>query len=144
MSQTTTQPACTGRCYCGRTTFAASAPPKTVAYCHCGDCKRITGAPVTAFAAFDEAVVRFSPDEGQSISRVQGVTRSFCPACGSPLTGRYDYLPDTVYVPVGLIDNADQFPPEMHAHHDTALAWLCLRDDLPKHSSSARDQLNES
>lgn len=136
--------ACTGRCYCGRTTFAATAPPKTVAYCHCEDCKRVTGAPVAAFAAFDEATITLTPDEGQTISRVEGATRSFCPACGSPLTGRYDYLPDTVYVPVGVLDNADDFPPEMHAHSDSRLTWLCLSDDLPRHGGSARDALNST
>lgn len=144
MPQDTTAPACSGRCYCGRTTISASAAPKTVAYCHCEDCKRSTGAPVAAFAAFDEAAVTFSPDEGKKISRVEGVTRSFCPACGSPLTGRYDYLPDTIYVPMGLLDTAEDFPPEMHAHCHNQLCWLHLSDDLPRHGASARDQLNDS
>ena len=144
MPHTHAPPACTGRCYCGRTTFSASAAPKAVTYCHCDDCKRATGAPVAAFAAFDDAVITFAPDEGQAISRVAGVTRSFCRSCGSPLSGRYDYLPDTVYVPVGLFDNADAYPPEMHAHQNNQLMWLCLSDDLPKHQGSARGQLNES
>ena len=43
----------TGRCYCGKTTIRASRPPQMVAYCHCQDCRRATGAPVAAFAAFE-------------------------------------------------------------------------------------------
>lgn len=43
----------TGRCYCGATTVQATLAPLTVAYCHCIDCRRVTGAQVAAFAAFD-------------------------------------------------------------------------------------------
>lgn len=133
----------TGRCYCGRSTFKASKPPKTVAYCHCDDCRRSTGSPVAAYAAFNEHDIVFAPDTGKQISGGGVAVRSFCPSCGSPLTGRYDYLPGTVYVPVGLLDHADDFPAELHAHNDNRLPWLHLLDELPKHSGSARTQLNE-
>lgn len=86
----------------------------------------------------------FSPDAGRSVSLTEVVTRSFCPDCGSPLTGRYAYLPGTVYVPVGLLDGAEGFPPEMHAHHDNRLCWLSLKDSLPKHAGSARSSLNDT
>ena len=134
---------CTGRCYCGRTTFEASRPPKTIAFCHCADCKRSTGAPVAAFAAFDEDAISFAPDEGQRVSLVEGVSRTFCPHCGSPLTGRYAYLPDTVYVPIGLLENPDDFPAEMHSHADNRICWLHISDDLPRHGQSARSSLNK-
>lgn len=137
-------PACTGRCYCGRTEFTARMAPKTVAYCHCADCRRVSGAPVAAFAAFDAKAVTFTPDDGRAISVVEGVTRTFCPDCGSPLSGRYAYLPDTVYVPIGLLDNADTFPPNLHAHTGECLSWLHIADDLPRHESSARDSLNDT
>lgn len=133
----------TGRCYCGRTTIKASKPPKTVAYCHCDDCRRSTGAPVAAYAAFDESDIVFAPGAGKEISIAKGVVRSFCPSCGSPLSGRYDYLPGTVYVPIGLIDNADDYPAELHAHSENRLSWLNLADGLPRHAGSARTQLNE-
>ncbi|MGH1480076.1 MAG: GFA family protein [Geminicoccales bacterium] len=64
-----------------------------VAYYHCADCRRVTGAPVAAFAAFDETAVAFTPNEGRKVMASPGVTRIFCETCGSPLTGRYDYLP---------------------------------------------------
>ena len=78
----------TGRCYCGQITFTASKAPQIVSYCHCDDCRRATGGPVAAFAAFEENEVHFTPDEGSKISANPGVTRTFCPACGSSLTGR--------------------------------------------------------
>ncbi len=136
-------PKVTGRCYCGATRLHAETPPIAMAYCHCSDCRRVTGAPVAAFAAFDSAKVTFSPNEGRTVNVNPGVTRSFCPNCGSPLAGRYDYLPNTVYIAVGLLDQADNFPPELHAHYANKLAWLPINDDLCRHPGSARSQLNK-
>ncbi len=71
-----------------------------------------------------------------------GVKRTFCSSCGSPLTGRYDYLPDQVYVPVGLLDQANEFPPSVHAHEGGRLKWLHIDDDLERLGTSARETLN--
>ena len=138
----TPPPEITGRCYCGETRIEAAAFPSAVAYCHCTDCRRVTGAPVAAFAAFDSADVTFSPNEGRKVSMSPGVTRSFCECCGSPLAGRYDYLPGMVYIALGLLDQAEKIPPTLHAHVDGKLPWLHIRDDLERHPGSARSQLN--
>ena len=142
MTDDNTPQTITGRCYCGATRIRATAPPAAVAYCHCTDCRRVTGAPVAAFAAFDNSVVTFSPNEGRAVNVNPGVTRNFCETCGSALAGRYDYLPGMVYIAVGLLDQADKFPPELHAHFNNKLIWLHIQDDLERHSGSARSQLN--
>lgn len=143
MAETNNPPLITGQCYCGKIRFQASQPPKTVNYCHCSDCRRVTGAPVAAFAAFDEKSLSFSPDEGQKISKTSGVVRTFCDACGSPITGRYDYLPNIVYIALGLLDQADNYPPKLHSHEDNRLDWLHIDDKLERHSGSARAELNK-
>jgi hypothetical protein len=66
----------------------------------------------------------------------------FCPKCGSPLAASYDYLPGQTYVPIGVLDQADQFAPEQHSHADSALPWLHITDDLPRFSASGRGRLN--
>lgn len=131
----------TGRCYCGATTLDVTQPPRTVAYCHCTDCRRVTGAPVAAFAAFDETAVTFTPNEGRQVNANPGVVRTSCPVCGSPLTGRYEYLPGQVYIPVGLLDQADTLAPQLHAHASKRLSWLRIDDDLECFATSARSQL---
>lgn len=142
MTDDDTPPMITGQCYCGVTRIQATARPTAVAYCHCIDCRRVTGAPVAAFAAFDSAQVTFSPDEGRAVNVTPGVTRTFCETCGSPLAGRYDYLPGTVYIAVGLLDQADTIPPELHAHFGEKVMWLHIHDDLERHAGSARSRLN--
>ena len=129
----------TGRCYCGAVSFTASALQE-VTYCHCSDCRRATGAPVAAFAAFREDNITFT-GKLKSISVSDGVTRKFCEACGSPVSGHYSYLAGTIYVSVGLCDQIAELEPRLHAHHDNTVKWLHLSDDLERHSASARKVL---
>lgn len=132
----------TGQCYCGAVVFNASAAPSTVSYCHCTDCRRLSGAPVAAFAAFQEGAVQFHAPLGPPVSYAPGVSRWFCASCGSQLAARYDYLPGQTYVPLGLIDQAEDFPPVMHCHADARLSWLHISDDLERHAGSGRNTLS--
>ncbi len=134
----------TGRCYCGATTVRTTQAPQTIAYCHCIDCRRWTSAPVAAFAAFDEKVVTFAPNEGRHITANPGVTRTFCATCGSPLTGRYDYLPGQVYIGVSIFDQSSDLEPKIHTHESERLSWLHIDDDLERISSSGRSKINEA
>ena len=134
----------TGRCYCGATTFTTTQAPQTIAYCHCADCRRVTSAPVAAFAAFEEKAVTFTPDEGRKIAANPGVTRTFCAACGSPLTGRYDYLPKQVYIGVSLFDQDRDLAPRIHTHNSERLPWLHIDDDLERVETSGRSKINDT
>jgi hypothetical protein len=132
----------TGRCYCGAVTLTADREPLIVTYCHCSDCRRVTGAPVAAFAAFPVEAVKMTPDPGKQVRVSPGVTRWFCHGCGSPLAATYDYLPGQVYLALGLLDQAAELPPSMHAHAASGLPWLILEDGLNRHASSSRAALN--
>ncbi|MDW3225152.1 MAG: GFA family protein [Paracoccaceae bacterium] len=132
----------TGRCYCGKTTFHSNRQPTIVSYCHCSDCRRLSGAPVAAFAAFPEDAVSFKPGLGAPVTHTPGVQRWFCASCGTPLAAQYDYLPDQTYVPLGLMDQAEDLPPALHSHTGSQLAWLDIRDDLERHAGSGRATLN--
>lgn len=128
----------TGRCYCGARRFEATESPQAIAYCHCADCRRATGGPVAAFAAFAETAIEFFPDEGRIAGAAGAARRRFCPDCGSPLAARYDYLPGQVYVALGVIDQAETLAPQVHAHENERLPWLLLGDDAPRLNASSR------
>lgn len=134
----------TGRCYCGALSFRAEAQPQTVAWCHCRDCRRWTGAPVAAFAAFAPEDLRFEPGLGDGFAPRAGVTRWVCGDCGSPMAAAFDYLPGQVYVPLGVIDQAGQLPPRLHAHAAERLGWLHIEDDLPRAVGTSRAALREA
>lgn len=120
----------------------ATAPPQTVSYCHCVDCRRWTGAPVAAFAQFETDHLTLHPDPGPGFSAAEGVRRWSCPTCGSPPAATFDYLPGHAYVPIGILDTAAGHPPALHSHAASQLPWLHLSDDLPRSDASARDALN--
>ena len=138
-SEATAKPL-TGRCYCGACSLSAG-PLLTAAYCHCTDCRRVTGGPVAAFGAVPEQSVTITGPIRQ-VEATPGVLRQFCGTCGSPLTARFDYLPGHVYLPVGVMDNPEALTPRLHSHADARLPWLHLSDDLPRSEASARDTLN--
>lgn len=134
-------PPITGRCYCGRYRVEAPVRPLTVTYCHCDDCRRLSGAPVAAFAAFASGDVTYDPPLGPGTSVNPGVERWFCETCGTQLCATYAYLPNQVYLPIGLLDQAADLPPDGHSHADCALPWLHIVDDLPRDHGSGRDRL---
>ncbi|MDA7425798.1 GFA family protein [Thalassococcus lentus] len=118
-----------------------SGPADPVCYCHCKDCKRWTGAAAPAFATFDPTVVRWHPSEPEPFVTTTGVQRWTCQTCGSAMAARFDYLPDQVYVPLGVIDQIERLAPTLHCHAESRLAWLDESCKLPEHSGSGRDAL---
>jgi len=131
----------TGRCYCGATSLTSAEQPQVVTYCHCPDCRRVTGAPVAAFAAFSEGALIIRPARPQVTPASPGVRRAFCPDCGSPLAAWFDYLPGQVYVPIGLLDQAPELPPQMHSHIDAQLPWLDINDHAERVAGTSREGL---
>lgn len=120
------------RCYCGSQRLTFGGPAEVVAYCHCSDCKRWTGSPLPAYAAFAPLHVSLNAGGLQEKSHATGVTRWNCPDCGSPIMATFDYTPDQVYVPLGVIEEAGALPPQLHCHAEHALHWLPADDATPR------------
>ena len=79
-----------------------------------------------------------SPAWSASKSFAPGVRRWSCPDCGSPLAAAFDYLPGQLYIALGLIDQAAELPPELHAHDGCRLPWLQIADNIPRIGGSSR------
>lgn len=120
----------TGGCRCGAVRFTASAAPHHVSYCHCGDCRRASGAPVSAFVGFKSVDVAFSGAEPSRFSTGM-VTRTFCGTCGSPLTYTDARLQDDLYFVIGAMDEPQSYTPTVHAYVSEKLPYLPTDDGLP-------------
>lgn len=131
-----------GGCACGRIRFRCSEEPFFAGYCHCADCRRHTGAPVSLFAGFREDQVTWSgqPAHRQSSAHVR---RSFCPECGSPLTYEDDRLPGDVYLLAGAFDEPEVLRPQRHSWTSEALTCLHIADDLPRYPRFAKPRTDE-
>ncbi len=99
---------------------------------------------MVAVAAFDADAVTFEPDDGRTVSVAPGAVRTFCDKCGSPLSFRGDYVPDQIYVPLGLLDQAGELEPHIHSYDSQRLPWLHIEDDIQRFANSARSRLVDS
>lgn len=123
----------TGRCLCGAVRFRATGAPKWVAHCHCESCRRQTGSPFTTYAGYRTPTVAF---EGTPLSRYPsspGVTRSFCPRCGTPMSFVGERWPDEVHLFLATFDDPNALSPKAHVNTAEQLSWIHLADGLPRY-----------
>lgn len=57
------------------------------------------------------------------------------------MAARFDYLPGQTYVPLGVLDQADNLVPQLHCHADKALPWALHDDGLDRIHGTAREVL---
>lgn len=127
-----------GSCRCGLIGVEARRDPFWVSYCHCRDCRRQTGAPVSVFVGFREDEVTW---QGAPTSwRAGGVTRSFCASCGSQISYRDEKLPGDIYLYLGFMDHPENYPPRLHAFDQRRLPFLHIEDGLPREDGFSIDR----
>ena len=101
-------------CLCGAVRFVAVGQLKWVAWRHCQSCRKHSGAPVSAFVAFERAAYTVVKGEITKVNSSLGTRRGFCAQCGSTLTCESERLPTETHFHVGAFDQAAQFQPPRH------------------------------
>ncbi len=86
---------------------------------------------MTTFAGFKQAQVRFSGTRPSQYVTEDGVTRSFCGRCGSPIAYQNDDTPDDIHLQLGLFDDIEALPPVDHSFRNEKASWLRADDHLP-------------
>ncbi len=124
-----------GGCRCGAVRFEAAAEPEHISYCHCADCRRATGAPVSAFVGFAADTVSLTGEKLKSFDNGP-VTRSFCGVCGSPVAYADGRIGERIYFMLGAMDTPETYKPTLHAHVREQLPYLHMPDSLPRHVKS--------
>lgn len=120
-----------GRCLCGAVRFRAQGAPKWTGYCHCESCRRHTGAPVSAYAGYEQEFVAFSGQPLATYESSPGVRRGFCPRCGATMTYEGARWPTEIHIHVGAFDDPESFPPTDAAFAEERLAWVHLEPPGP-------------
>ena len=126
-----------GGCRCGAVAFRVRAEPTEVAYCHCRDCRRSSGAPVSLWVGYRSERVELTRGEPTVYESSPGVRRSFCATCGSPISNEDERLPGQTYLPGGVFDDPDAFEPEAHDWVSRRLRWFDVPDGLPRYERSS-------
>lgn len=126
-----------GGCRCGAVGLRAYGEPSTVVYCHCVDCRRSSGAPVSLFAGYRIEQVEMDREKARGYASSPDIIRSFCAGCGTPLSYEDGRLEGEIYVHVGVFEDPEPFEPEAHNWISQKLGWLVIQDDLPRYEESS-------
>ena len=122
----------TGHCYCGAVSFEISGKSDWVGHCHCESCRRHSGSVMTTFAGFRPEQVTFTGAPPGRYRSSDGVTRSFCGQCGSPVAYESDDRPGEIHLQLGLFDDIDALPAENHSFLGEKVSWLNADPQLPE------------
>ena len=129
-----------GGCICGAIRYRVRGRPSNTMICHCQTCRRVAASPVVAWVTFPKSefqLVQGHPSEFRSSAPVR---RTFCGACGTPLTYAHDDSPATVDVTTCSLDDPDAFPPTHHSWLSHDLAWVHFGDGLPTFAEWRNDK----
>ena len=124
-----------GGCRCGAVRYRAEGGPLWVSHCHCVECRRSSGAPVSTFAGVRADAFAFVAGTPSAYESSPDVWRKFCGACGTPLTYEAAVYPGEVHIIAGTLDAPASLAPERHVFDRDRLPWLALADDLPRHDT---------
>ena len=123
-----------GSCECGAVRYSATGPMRSVTFCHCSQCRRLSGHFWAATSV---------PDDRLSITGTEALVwyrssataqRGFCGRCGSTLfyrpdgQGRMAIGAGTLHTPSGLRAEKHIFVADKGDYYDIA-------DGLPQHQS---------
>ena len=120
-----------GGCACGAVRYRVEGQASNSMFCHCRTCRRVAAAPAVAWVTFKKesfAVLKGEPAEFRSSPPVR---RSFCRACGTPLTYEHQDHPATIDVTTCSLDEPGAFPPTHHSWVSHDIAWVRFGDGLP-------------
>ncbi len=131
----------TGSCLCGEVRYEVEPPFLRAGHCHCGRCRKHSGAAVCTQARVLQE--RFHLISGAEFIRVygkgQGAVKAFCKNCGSSLFGGdWPDGPD-VSIRMGTLDDDPGIRPELHTFVASKAPWDEIHDDLPQFAGRKTD-----
>ena len=125
-----------GGCYCGAVRYETAASPQQRTACHCTTCRGISGAPFVAWFTAPTGSFRIVAGVPARFSSSEQVTRTFCAACGTPLTYESARHSDRIYVTACSLEDPEQAPPVDHTYDQSRLSWVKLGDALPVYAAA--------
>ena len=97
--------------------------------CHCKSCQKSNGGAFNVIVAIPSAALTVTGETKQYDSKGdsgQGTHHSFCPNCGSPITGQADVMAGITMIAVGTLDDPSWVKPAMEIYTDSKLPWVSL------------------
>lgn len=132
-----------GGCLCGAVRYRVSGAPLRVSNCHCGTCRKASGAPFVIWGVFEAKNFTITKGEPARFASSSRAMRQFCGRCGSALAAHY-VADEIIGVTVGTLDRPGHLPPTRHIWTSSRLAWVTLADDLPRYAHDSPEVTSPS
>lgn len=114
-----------GSCYCGAVSVTVPSPLRRPANCHCGECRRLSGAAFTTWITAPSDQVVVSTPEGLSVfNPTPNLQRSFCKQCGSHVFTADARLPKVHGLPAGLFEGEAIESPDKDYFLEDKASWF--------------------
>ena len=120
-----------GHCLCGAIQYEVAGPLSNNTLCHCSMCRRAAASPMVGWFTVRRGSYRLLAGTPASYRSSAEVVRTFCAACGTPLTFESSRYPDETDVTICSLADPEQAPPWDHTRASTKLSWVKLADGLP-------------
>lgn len=121
MTQT---PVARGACFCGAVSVTAPSPLRRPDNCHCGQCRRLSGAAFTTWVTAPREQVVVNNAEGLTVfSPTPNLQRWFCKTCGSHVFTADARLPKAYGFPAGLFEGEAIEPPVQDYFLEDKAVW---------------------
>ncbi len=124
-----------GGCQCGAIRFEVSERPEKVHLCHCRMCQRAVGNVFAALAPVKKQALTWISEAPAEFDSSPGVSRGFCPQCGTPLTFRRHASP-WINLTIGSFDEPHDLRPAFNYGTESRVTWLHDIFDLPDHETA--------
>ncbi len=117
----------TGGCLCGAVRYAYEGELGTAGYCHCEDCRRVSGSAFGVSLSVTASGFRITQGMPKGFTKAgdsgRPVTRYFCADCGSPLYTQPPLHPDRLFIKAGSLDDPAIVTPVRQAWTRSRVDW---------------------
>lgn len=116
-----------GSCLCGEIGYEIRAKIRAVSHCHCQMCQKAHGAAFGSYGSvlLEHFKITRGPELVRSYQSSPGVVRTFCSACGSPLTWHQTEgeWASWISFSLGTLDTPFTPTKHRHVHEDSRPSW---------------------
>lgn len=124
----------TGGCLCGAIRYAYDGEVGAAGYCHCADCRRVSGAAFGVSVPVMASGFRVTKGMPKGFTKPgdsgRPVTRYFCPDCGSPLYTQPPLHSDRLFLKAGSLDDPGVVKPNRQAWTMSRVDWAKIEPGI--------------
>ncbi len=125
----------TGSCLCGNISYEYNGELGPASYCHCTDCRKVTGSAFIVSVRLDIKFFKItSESKTKSFTKMadsgNSITRAFCPDCGSPIFTTSEKATGYIWVRAGTVDNPELIKPVHQYWTDSKVDWAEIPEGI--------------